>query len=90
MVVEDVVGDTNLELFVAAHIGGDWIKSLQLEAAVKTVEAPSPIVLGDTRINGDGHLDLVQVIRMQERVLVLAVVYFSYLRGTGNMCGHIE
>ena len=53
VVVEDVVGDTNLELFVA-DIGGDvvclnhaaevlwhrnWIKSLQLEAAVETVEA---------------------------------------------------
>ena len=53
VVVEDVVGGTNLELFLA-DIGGvvvclnhaaevlwhrNWIKSLQLEAAVETVEA---------------------------------------------------
>ena len=42
------------------------------KADVETVEASSPIVLDD--INGDGHLDLVQVIWMQERVLVFASI----------------
>lgn len=83
IVVEDVVGKTDLEVFVS-DIGGNviclnhvgeiiwhrnWIKSLQLQ--VGNVEASSPISLGD--INGDGNMDLVQMIVVQKRVLVFAV-----------------
>ena len=59
-------------LFVADIVASELDQVVATRKAdVETVEASSPIVLDD--INGDGQLDLVQVIWMQERVLVFAM-----------------
>ena len=59
-------------IFVADTVASELDQVVATRKAdVETVEASSPIVLDD--INGDGRLDLVQVIWMQERVLVFAV-----------------
>ena len=82
ILVEDVVGNTNLEVFVA-DIGGNvvclnanaeklWhrnlLQSLKLEGEV---EASSPMTLGD--IDGDGVLDLAMVISINDRGFVYAL-----------------
>ena len=59
-------------IFVADTVASELDQVVATRKAdVETVEASSPIVLDD--INGDGQLDLVQVIWMQERVLVFAM-----------------
>lgn len=85
ILVEDVLGNTNLEVF-AADIGGNvyclnheaqvqwhrgWMASLNLGGDVE-LTASSPMSLGD--INLDGKLDLVQVIRTNnQRSFIFAV-----------------
>lgn len=87
ILVEDVVGNTNLEVFVA-DIGGsvyclnheaqliwhlNWIAALDFaQDGSNVVTASSPMTLGD--LNADGKLDLVQVARVNnKRTFVFAV-----------------
>lgn len=85
ILVEDVLGDTNLEIFVT-DIGGTivcldheanvhWyrnlVTALDLPTGSRTeISASSPLTLGD--VNGDGRLDLVQTIRISQRSYVFA------------------
>jgi hypothetical protein len=77
ILVEDVLGDTNLELFVA-DVGGTitclnhkgeklWhrnlVQSLTESGQEAEILAASPMVLGD--VDGDGILDLVQLLNVR-------------------------
>jgi hypothetical protein len=74
ILVEDVLGDTNLELFVA-DVGGNvvcldhkgnklWHRDLASTQGAKShVLASSPMVLGD--VNGDGILDVVMFMKIR-------------------------
>lgn len=82
VVVEDVVGDTNLEAFVA-DIGGsivslsptaeilwhhNWLAILHIDDGI--LQASSPLALGD--MDGDGEMDIVQAIKVNERIILFA------------------
>lgn len=84
ILVEDVIGNTDLEVFVS-DIGGTvvclnskaqilWHRNLPVLLNLPhgaEISASSPMTLGD--INGDGWLDLVQVIRINKRSFIFAV-----------------
>ena len=79
--VEDVVGDTNLEVFFV-DIGGIvacyshegkliWSRDILSSLGFgKSITGASPMSLGD--VDGDGYLDLVMTVEVNSRWLVLA------------------
>ena len=93
ILVEDVIGTTSLEMFVA-DVGGTvaclnhraevlWQHNLVLYLPLNTEHnidptATSPMTLGD--VDGDGLLDIVQMIRTQSRSFIFAVT-----ASTGDM-----
>lgn len=82
ILVEDVVGDTNLEIFIA-DIGVNivclhhdatfiWKRNLATSLGFEgMVSASSPMTLGD--VDGDGILDVVIVIEIEKRAFVFAL-----------------
>lgn len=81
VVVEDVLGDSKLEVFVS-DIGGDvvcvnamadvlwhlnWLVILQID---DILQSSSPLSLGD--VDGDGEMDIVQAIKVNERIIIFA------------------
>ena len=82
ILVEDVTGDTNLEVFVA-DIGGNvvcftheanmiWHRNMLESLSMRNAEidASSPMTLGD--VDGDGSLDVVTTVQIGERAFVFA------------------
>ena len=97
ILVEDVLGDTNLEIFVA-DVGGNvvcldheanklWHRNLAESVGEKTgdsaiVSASSPMVLGD--VDGDGTLDLVVVMKFKLPGSLNAQYLFALSADTGK------
>ena len=93
VIVEDVRGDTNLELFVS-DVGGTitclshkgeklWHRNLVDDVPDGTeVLAASPLVLGD--VDGDGMLDLVQLIQVRHASGIGLLYLFVVSADSGN------
>lgn len=91
MLVEDVVGDTNLEIFISDvegnlvclnHAGAViWHRDLGSSIGSDVVSS-SPMSLGD--VNGDGILDLVLVSRSKNTPAGEPVVIFAFNAATGD------
>ncbi len=96
ILIEDVQGDTNLELFVA-DVGGTvaclnhkgdklWhrnlVESLTTSAQDAEILASSPLILGD--VDGDGMLDLIQLLHIRVSNGVGILYLFAMSADTGK------
>ena len=95
VVVEDVVGDTNLEIFVA-DVGGNifcldhqgkkiWHRNLPYSLTGNEdseVLGSSPMVLGD--VNGDGILDIVMLVQIKAPGQGTSRYLFAFSADTGK------
>ena len=81
ILVEDVIGNTNLEIF-AADVGGNivclshdgkvlWSRNIVHSLKEKVLLHMSPLMLGD--VDGDGSLDIVTSVQINSRVFVFAI-----------------